>query len=89
MEALSWRCVRVSENVVWPSWLTVTRSRSETLVIGHVDPACLTFTQLPLIMYPHTRRQVTPRKRAVGIRPRTFNYYCKLVSFTMASYLTI
>ncbi|KAI0075096.1 hypothetical protein K474DRAFT_1600449 [Panus rudis PR-1116 ss-1] len=30
---------------------------------------------LPLIMYPATRRQVTPRKRAVGIRPRTFNYY--------------
>ncbi|KAJ3973244.1 hypothetical protein EV361DRAFT_78192 [Lentinula raphanica] len=30
---------------------------------------------LPLIMYPTTRRQVTPRKRAVGIRPRTFNYY--------------
>ncbi|KAJ4482111.1 hypothetical protein J3R30DRAFT_3286495 [Lentinula aciculospora] len=30
---------------------------------------------LPLIMYPTTRSQVTPRKRAVGIRPRTFNYY--------------
>ncbi|KAI0366924.1 DUF221-domain-containing protein [Pilatotrama ljubarskyi] len=30
---------------------------------------------LPLIMYPTTRRQVTPRKRAMGIRPRTFNYY--------------
>ncbi|OBZ71410.1 hypothetical protein A0H81_08778 [Grifola frondosa] len=30
---------------------------------------------LPLIMYPSTKRQVTPRKRAVGIRPRTFNYY--------------
>ena len=30
---------------------------------------------LPLIMYPTTRRQVTPRRRAVGIRPRTFNYY--------------
>ncbi|KAJ7505259.1 hypothetical protein B0H11DRAFT_2154128 [Mycena galericulata] len=30
---------------------------------------------LPLIMYPTTRRQVTPRKRAVGIRPRTFNFY--------------
>lgn len=28
-------------------------------------------------MYPSTKRQVTPRKRAVGIRPRTFNYYCK------------
>ena len=27
-------------------------------------------------MYPSTKRQVTPRKRAVGIRPRTFNYYC-------------
>ncbi|KAJ6537475.1 hypothetical protein B0H10DRAFT_2141983 [Mycena sp. CBHHK59/15] len=30
---------------------------------------------LPLIVYPTTRRQVTPRKRAVGIRPRTFNFY--------------
>ncbi|KAJ3566033.1 hypothetical protein NP233_g7257 [Leucocoprinus birnbaumii] len=30
---------------------------------------------LPLIMYPTTRRQLTPRKRAVGIRPRTFNFY--------------
>ncbi|KAJ7175917.1 hypothetical protein C8R46DRAFT_1161021 [Mycena filopes] len=31
--------------------------------------------QLPLIVYPTTRRQVTPRKRAVGLRPRTFNFY--------------
>ncbi|KAJ7366938.1 hypothetical protein DFH08DRAFT_835992 [Mycena albidolilacea] len=30
---------------------------------------------LPLILYPTTRRQVTPRKRAVGTRPRTFNFY--------------
>ncbi|KAF9781625.1 hypothetical protein BJ322DRAFT_233934 [Thelephora terrestris] len=30
---------------------------------------------LPLLVYPATRRQVTPRKRTVGIRPRTFNYY--------------
>ncbi|KAI0755185.1 hypothetical protein C8Q80DRAFT_1093766 [Daedaleopsis nitida] len=30
---------------------------------------------LPLLVYPATRRQVTPRKRAMGIRPRTFNYY--------------
>jgi len=28
-------------------------------------------------MYPSTRRAITPRKRSVGIRPRTFNYYCK------------
>ncbi|KAF8170067.1 hypothetical protein BJ912DRAFT_998262 [Pholiota molesta] len=32
---------------------------------------------LPLILYPKTSRQVVPRKRAVGIRPRTFNFYCK------------
>lgn len=31
-------------------------------------------------MYPFTKRQVTPRARAVGIRPRTFNYYCKFLS---------
>ncbi|KAG7440881.1 uncharacterized protein BT62DRAFT_567336 [Guyanagaster necrorhizus] len=30
---------------------------------------------LPLIMYPTTKRQLTPRKRAIGIRPRTFNFY--------------
>ncbi|KAG0700120.1 hypothetical protein DFH29DRAFT_933566 [Suillus ampliporus] len=30
---------------------------------------------LPLFTYPSTMRQVTPRKRAVGIRPRTFNFY--------------
>ncbi|KAF5385713.1 hypothetical protein D9757_005480 [Collybiopsis confluens] len=30
---------------------------------------------LPLIMYPSTKRQVTPRRRAIGVRPRTFNYY--------------
>ncbi|KAJ7212056.1 hypothetical protein GGX14DRAFT_621525 [Mycena pura] len=35
----------------------------------------LTTAQLPLILYPKTRRQVTPRKRAVGTRPRTFNFY--------------
>jgi hypothetical protein len=28
-------------------------------------------------MYPSTKRQITPRKRAVGIRPRTFNFYCE------------
>ncbi|EGN98239.1 hypothetical protein SERLA73DRAFT_169263 [Serpula lacrymans var. lacrymans S7.3] len=33
------------------------------------------FLPLPLMLYPSTKRQVTPRKRAVGIRPRTFNYY--------------
>lgn len=30
---------------------------------------------LPLFAYFSTRRQITPRKRADGIRPRTFNYY--------------
>ncbi|GBE85039.1 DUF221-domain-containing protein [Sparassis crispa] len=30
---------------------------------------------LPLVTYLSTQRQVTPRKRAQGIRPRTFNYY--------------
>jgi hypothetical protein len=28
-------------------------------------------------MYVSTSHQITPRKRAVGIRPRTFNYYCQ------------
>ncbi|KAJ7644186.1 hypothetical protein FB45DRAFT_897169 [Roridomyces roridus] len=30
---------------------------------------------LPLILYPKLRGQVTPRKRAIGTRPRTFNFY--------------
>ncbi|EKM51821.1 uncharacterized protein PHACADRAFT_31623 [Phanerochaete carnosa HHB-10118-sp] len=30
---------------------------------------------LPLLLYPSTKHQVTPRKRAVGIRPRTYNFY--------------
>lgn len=30
---------------------------------------------LPLLTYPGTKGQVTPRKRTVGIRPRTLNYY--------------
>lgn len=30
---------------------------------------------LPLFEYPSTSRQVAPRKRAVGIKPRTFDYY--------------
>ncbi|KAH8825373.1 hypothetical protein DL96DRAFT_1670496 [Flagelloscypha sp. PMI_526] len=30
---------------------------------------------LPLLVYPATSSQVTPRKRAVGVRPRTLNYY--------------
>ncbi|KAI8986240.1 DUF221-domain-containing protein [Trametes punicea] len=34
-----------------------------------------TISTLPLLMYPSTKRQITPRKRAFGIRPRTFNYY--------------
>ncbi|KIM43405.1 hypothetical protein M413DRAFT_69962 [Hebeloma cylindrosporum] len=35
----------------------------------------LSLLGLPLILYPTTSRQVTPRKRAVGTRPRTFNFY--------------
>ncbi|KAG2033743.1 hypothetical protein BDR03DRAFT_1094176 [Suillus americanus] len=30
---------------------------------------------LPLFTHPSTKRHATPRKRAVGIRPRTFNFY--------------
>ncbi|KIY44762.1 DUF221-domain-containing protein [Fistulina hepatica ATCC 64428] len=30
---------------------------------------------LPLILYPKTRSQVTPRQRAQGIQPRTLNFY--------------
>jgi len=44
---------------------------------------------LPLIMYPNTRRQVTPRKRAVGIRPRTFNYYYWLPNHTLVLHVVV
>ncbi|KAH9846366.1 DUF221-domain-containing protein [Lenzites betulinus] len=43
-----------------------------TAIHGGLELALL---GLPLIMYPTTKRQVTPRKRAMGIRPRTYNYY--------------
>ena len=36
-------------------------------------------------MYPATRRSITPRKRNVGIRPRTFNYYCEFALATVLS----
>ncbi|KIJ64508.1 hypothetical protein HYDPIDRAFT_90493 [Hydnomerulius pinastri MD-312] len=48
-------------------WLIFT-----TAIHGFVE---LVMFGLPLFMYPSTKRQITPRKRAVGIRPRTFNFY--------------
>ncbi len=39
------------------------------------------------MLYPSTKQQLTPRKRAVGIRPRTFNYYCML--FVLSSLVCI
>ncbi|KAI5117451.1 hypothetical protein M0805_005828 [Coniferiporia weirii] len=44
---------------------------------------------LPLIVYPSTKRQVTPRKRAVGIRPRTFNYYYWLPNHVLVVILAL
>ncbi|THH08507.1 hypothetical protein EW145_g2662 [Phellinidium pouzarii] len=44
---------------------------------------------LPLIVYPSTKRQLTPRKRAVGIRPRTFNYYYWLPNHVLIVTLTL
>ncbi|KAI0322353.1 hypothetical protein OF83DRAFT_1224915 [Amylostereum chailletii] len=44
---------------------------------------------LPLITYLPTRRQVTPRKRAVGIRPRTFNYYYWLPNHMLILYVIL
>ncbi|KAH9936413.1 uncharacterized protein B0H18DRAFT_1091982 [Fomitopsis serialis] len=49
----------------------------------------LALCELPLIMYPNTRRQVTPRKRAVGIRPRTFNYYYWLPNHTLVLHIVV
>ncbi|KAI0714066.1 hypothetical protein C8T65DRAFT_738952 [Cerioporus squamosus] len=44
---------------------------------------------LPLIVYPATRRQVTPRKRAMGIRPRTFNYYYWLPNHVLVMHVLL
>lgn len=33
-----------------------------------------------MILYPSTKRQITPRKRFEGVKPRTFNYYCTSLS---------
>ncbi|KAL5501776.1 hypothetical protein ACEPAH_9036 [Sanghuangporus vaninii] len=44
---------------------------------------------LPLFTYPITKRQITPRKRAVGIRPRTFNYYYWLPNHVLTVILTL
>lgn len=44
---------------------------------------------LPLFTYPSTKRQMTPRKRAVGIRPRTFNYYYWLPNHILIVILTL
>ncbi|KAH9912692.1 uncharacterized protein BXZ73DRAFT_107327 [Epithele typhae] len=46
-------------------------------------------TFLPLIVYPATRRQVTPRKRAMGIRPRTFNYYYWLPNHVLVMHVLL
>ncbi|KIL63242.1 hypothetical protein M378DRAFT_80006 [Amanita muscaria Koide BX008] len=43
-----------------------------TAVHGFLE---LTLVGLPLLTYPSTARETTPRKRAVGIRPPTFPYY--------------
>ena len=39
-------------------------------------------------MYFSTRRATTPRERSVGIRPRTFNYYCEPFDTAMSGLLT-
>ncbi|KAF8798979.1 DUF221-domain-containing protein [Phlegmacium glaucopus] len=44
---------------------------------------------LPLILYPTTSRQVTPRKRAVGIRPRTFNFYYWFPNHTLVVHILL
>ncbi|KAF8890016.1 hypothetical protein CPB84DRAFT_1816390 [Gymnopilus junonius] len=46
-------------------------------------------SQLPLILYPKTSRQTTPRKRSVGIRPRTFNFYYWLPNHTLVIHVLL
>ncbi|KAI6114009.1 hypothetical protein F5141DRAFT_1195070 [Pisolithus sp. B1] len=50
--------------VGWLIFTTAIHSSLELVLFG-----------LPLFTYFSTRRQTAPRKRADGIRPRTFNYY--------------
>ncbi|KAI0247633.1 hypothetical protein BJV78DRAFT_904502 [Lactifluus subvellereus] len=44
---------------------------------------------LPLIMYPSTKRAITPRKRNVGIRPRTFNYHYWLPNHLLVIHILV
>ncbi|KAF9483352.1 hypothetical protein BDN70DRAFT_799820 [Pholiota conissans] len=44
---------------------------------------------LPLILYPSTSRQVVPRKRSVGTRPRTFNFYYWLPNHTLVIHVLL
>ncbi|KAF9046608.1 hypothetical protein BJ165DRAFT_1346094 [Panaeolus papilionaceus] len=44
---------------------------------------------LPLIMYPTTKRQTAPRKRTVGVRPRTFNFYYWLPNHTLVIHVLL
>lgn len=50
--------------VGWMIFLTAVHGSLELVMFG-----------LPLFEYPSTSRQMAPRKRAVGIKPRAFDYY--------------
>ncbi|KAK2465349.1 hypothetical protein APHAL10511_002703 [Amanita phalloides] len=49
----------------------------------------LALVGLPLLMYPSTMRQVTPRKRAVSMRPPTFNYYYWIPNHLLALHVLL
>ncbi|KAH9950604.1 DUF221-domain-containing protein [Amylocystis lapponica] len=62
--------------VGWLIFITAMHGGVELALCNSVVTSrVLTTQQLPLLVYPATKRQVTPRKRTLGIRPRTFNYY--------------
>ncbi|KAF8634132.1 hypothetical protein AX15_001064 [Amanita polypyramis BW_CC] len=49
----------------------------------------LALVGLPLLTYPSTKRQITPRKRSVDIRPRTFNYYYWIPNHLLALHVLL
>ncbi|TFK40830.1 hypothetical protein BDQ12DRAFT_721445 [Crucibulum laeve] len=70
--------------VGWLIFTTAIHSCFELVMLGVRNRL-----SLPLIMYPSTSRQVTPRKRAVGIRPRTLNYYYWLPNHLMVIHVLL
>ncbi|KAI0775528.1 DUF221-domain-containing protein [Trametes elegans] len=75
--------------VGWFIFTTAVHGGLELALYSERGDRVLISPQLPLIMYPATHRQVTPRKRAMGIRPRTFNYYYWLPNHVLVMHVLL